>query len=232
MIKDNYHIVKNNILEAERTGSFHKEVTLVAVSKMHTVSDILEVYNEGQRDFGENKVQELTEKYEQLPKDIRWHMIGHLQTNKVKYIIDKVVMIHSVDSLKLALAINKEAEKRNIIMPVLLEVNIGNEESKSGISADDLPDLVKDVSLLNNIKVMGLMCIPPASENPESSRIYFRSLRNLSIDIKSRNIDNIQMNILSMGMSDDYPVAIDEGSDIVRVGTGIFGMRDYNKKLY
>ena len=232
MIKDNYHFVKEKIREAENLSPFRKEVTLVAVSKTHPVSDILEVYNEGQRDFGENKVQELTEKYELLPKDIRWHMIGHLQTNKVKYIIDKVVMIHSVDSVKLAEVIDREAGKQGIIMPVLIEVNIGGEESKSGIDAAVLPELVKDVSLLKNIKVSGLMCIPPAALDPESSRTYFKLLRNLSIDIKSRNIDNIQMDILSMGMSDDYPVAIDEGSDIVRVGTGIFGMRDYNKKLY
>ena len=227
MIQENYLNVKKHIEEAMQTSPFHKEVTLVAVSKTHPVSAIQTVYDLGQRDCGENKVQEILEKYPLLPNDIRWHMIGHLQTNKVKYIIDKVCMIHSVDSLKLAEIIDKEARKAGIVMPVLLEVNIGKEASKSGVDPEDLPALAMKVSALQNIKVKGFMCIPPVSEDPSVSRDYFRRLRNLSIDIKGRNIDNIEADILSMGMSDDYIEAIQEGSDIVRVGTSIFGMRDY-----
>ena len=229
MIRENYFHVKTAVRRAEEESSFRQKVTLVAVSKTHPSSDILEVYQEGQRDFGENKVQELVQKYEELPDDIRWHMIGHLQTNKVKYIIDKVCLIHSVDSLKLAQAIDKEARKHDICMPVLIEVNIGAEDSKSGISAEELPELIRDISCLKNISVQGLMCIPPVVSDPEDARNYFQTLRNLSIDIKRRNIDNIQMDILSMGMSDDYLTAISEGATIVRVGTSIFGMRDYKK---
>ena len=227
MIRENYQNVLHQIREAEKASPYGQKVTLVAVSKTHPAADILQVYEEGQRDFGENKVQELVGKAEQLPSDIHWHMIGHLQTNKVKYIIDKVCMIHSVDSFKLAQVIDKEAEKHGIIMPILLEVNIGEEESKSGVPARDLPDLVQKTAALQHIKVKGLMCIPPACEDEETARNYFSSLRNLSIDIKDRNIDNIQMEILSMGMSNDFITAISEGSDIVRVGTSIFGMRDY-----
>ena len=160
-IKDNYHQIRERIDQASAGSPGHKQVTLVAVSKTHPVSAIMEVYEEGQRDFGENKAQELAEKYEQMPKDIRWHMIGHLQTNKVKYIIDKVCMIHSVDSLKLAQVIDKEAAKHQLVMPVLIEVNIGEEESKSGIPAQELADLVKEMSVLQHIKFRGLMGIPP-----------------------------------------------------------------------
>jgi len=228
MIKENYRTILNRVQEASAKSPWHKQVTLVAVSKTHPSSAILQVYEEGQRDFGENKVQELTEKYEQLPKDIRWHMIGHLQTNKVKYIIDKVCLIHSVDSLKLAEVIDREAQKHGLVMPVLLEVNIGEEESKSGIPAGELPALAAAVSTLEHIRVEGLMCIPPYAENPEKNRKYFEALRNLSIDIKHRNIDNISMDVLSMGMSDDFETAVSEGADIVRVGTGIFGERNYS----
>ena len=231
MIKENYHEVCRNIEDAKSSSPYGQDITLVAVSKTHPVTDIMEVYQEGHRDFGENRVQELIPKYEVLPKDIRWHMIGHLQTNKVKYIIDKVCMIHSVDSLHLAQVIDKEAEKHDIIMPVLFEVNIGEEESKSGVSADELPDLVLESSLLPHIRVCGLMCVPPVVTDEAENRKYFQALRNLSIDIKDRNIDNITMNVLSMGMSDDYQTAITEGSTIVRVGTGIFGMRDYFRKI-
>ena len=227
---ERYYEVKNKIIEAEQKSPFHQHVTLVAVSKTHPASDILQVYEAGQRDFGENKVQEILEKYDQLPSDIRWHMIGHLQTNKVKYIIDKVCMIHSVDSLKLAQVIDKEAQKHNVCMPILVEVNIGEEDSKSGIKADETAELIKAISLLSNVHIEGLMCIPPACHNETESRKYFETLRNLSIDIAHRNIDNVSMSVLSMGMSDDYEAAIAEGADIVRVGTSIFGMRDYSKR--
>ena len=228
MIEKNFQKIIKEVNDAETSSVYGQKVTLVAVSKTHPASDILKVYNEGQRDFGENKPQELAMKYELLPKDIRWHMIGHLQTNKVKYIIDKVCMIHSVDSLRLAEAINKEAVKHGITMPVLIEVNIGREESKSGIDPEGLEELLYSISGMANIQVCGLMCIPPVSEEEEDSRKYFAALRNLSIDIKDRNIDNIQMNVLSMGMSSDFKTAISEGSTIVRVGTSIFGMRYYS----
>jgi len=228
MIKDNYHKVLDRVQKAAKDSPFHKKVLLIAVSKMHTAEDIMEVYNEGHRDFGENKPQELAQKYEQLPGDIKWHMIGHLQTNKVKYIIDKVCMIHSVDSLKLAQVIDRESAKHGIVMPVLVEVNVGEEPQKSGVPVKDLTSLIRELSALKNIKVRGLMCIPPFGLNAEESEDYFKLLRNLSIDIKALNIDNIEMNILSMGMSDDFESAIRQGADMVRVGTSIFGMRDYS----
>lgn len=227
---ERYYEVKNKVIYAAAKSPFHKTVTLVAVSKTHPASDIQQVYDAGQRDFGENKVQEILEKYDQLPSDIRWHMIGHLQTNKVKYIIDKVCMIHSVDSLKLAQVIDKEAGKHNICMPILIEVNIGNEDTKSGINASEAASLIEEISLLPNVHINGLMCIPPACHDEQESRKYFKALRDLSIDIEHRNIDNVQMNVLSMGMSDDYEAAIAEGSDIVRVGTSIFGKRDYSRR--
>ncbi len=227
---EKYYEVKDKVTEAEAKSPFHQHVTLVAVSKTHPVSDIKQVYDAGQRDFGENKVQEILEKYDQLPSDIRWHMIGHLQTNKVKYIIDKVCMIHSVDSLKLAQVIDKEAKKFSLCMPILIEVNIGDEDTKSGVKASETAELIKEISALSNVRIDGLMCIPPACHNELESRKYFKALRDLSIDIERRNIDNVQMNVLSMGMSDDYEAAIAEGADIVRVGTSIFGMRDYSKR--
>ena len=229
MIREKYHEILRKIEKAGTESGFNKNVTLVAVSKTHPVADILEIYEEGQRDFGENRPQELAEKYEQLPHDIRWHMIGHLQTNKVRMIIDKVCMIHSVDSVKLAQVIDKEAEKLGCCMDILVEVNIGCEPQKSGIYPDHLEEMLRTIADLKNIKVRGLMCIPPANISSKESSYYFKLLRNLSIDIKGLNIDNIQMNILSMGMSDDFETAILCGADIVRVGTGIFGMRDYSK---
>ena len=206
---------------------------LIAVSKTKPVEMILEAYKTGIRDFGENKVQEILSKYDQCPSDIRWHMIGHLQTNKVKYIIDKVCMIHSVESYNLAAVIDKEAKKKNLIMPVLIEINIGNEESKFGISPKEAPDFVKSLLVFDNLKVMGLMCVAPYVENPEENRQHFVTMRQLSVDIARENADNISsgrmsMDILSMGMSNDYLIAVEEGSGYVRVGTGIFGERQYS----
>ena len=229
MLKDNYHSIINRVGQASAHSGYNKSVTLVAVSKTHPASDIMQIYEEGQRDFGENKPQELALKYALLPKDIRWHMIGHLQTNKVKLIIDKVCMIHSVDSVRLAGVIDSEAAKRGICMDILIEVNIADEPQKSGISASELESVLREISGFSNIRVKGLMCIPPADADISKASHYFQLLRNLSIDISAINIDNIQMNILSMGMSDDYEEAIKQGSDMVRIGTGIFGMRDYSK---
>lgn len=231
MLKENLNQVEKKIAEAcERAGRSRDEVTLIAVSKTKPVSMLSEVYDEGVRDFGENKVQEIQEKYDQLPNDIRWHMIGHLQRNKVKYVIDKVCLIHSVDSYRLAEEINIQAKKKNLVVPILVEVNIAEEESKFGITAEDAIALVEQIAELENVRIRGLMTIAPMVEDPEENRQYFRGIRQLSVDIKNKNIDNVSMDILSMGMTGDYTVAIEEGATMVRVGTGIFGARNYNNK--
>ncbi len=230
MIKDNLADTRKNIEAAvNRAGRNADDVTLIAVSKTKPVEMLREAYDEGIRDFGENKVQEIMDKYDELPDDIRWHMIGHLQTNKVKYIADKVYMIHSVDSLRLATEISKQAVKAGRVIPVLIEVNIASEESKFGVSVDDAEDLIRQIAPLPGIKVSGLMAVAPFVTDPEENRVYFARLRQLSVDITSKNIDNITMGVLSMGMTGDYEVAIEEGATFVRVGTGIFGERDYSK---
>ena len=213
----------------EIAGSLPEGVKLVAVSKTKPVEAIEEAYEAGQRVFGENRVQELAEKYEILPKDIEWHMIGHLQRNKVKYIIDKVDMIHSVDSLRLAETIEKEAAKKDLIIKILIEVNVAKEESKFGVMPEKVEELVSHVSQLPHIRICGLMTIAPFVENPEENRIYFNRLRNIAVDIERKKSDNVIMSILSMGMTNDYEVAIEEGSTMVRVGTGLFGARNYNQ---
>ena len=226
---ENYRAVEEKVANAcKRAGRSREDVTLIAVSKTKPVSMIEELLPLGVRDFGENKVQELTAKEEVLPKDIRWHMIGHLQRNKVKYVIDKACMIHSVDSLRLAQEISKEAVKHGLVMPVLIEVNVAGEESKFGVSVEEAPSLVEEVSKLPGIQVNGLMTIAPYVEDPEENRYVFRNLRKLSVDIREKNFDNVIMNVLSMGMTGDYEVAIEEGATHVRVGTGIFGERNYN----
>lgn len=228
MVRENYREVLKRVQEAcKRAGRDPKEVTLIAVSKTKPVSMIEELLEENVLDFGENKPQELRDKYEVLPKEIRWHMIGHLQRNKIKYVLDRACLIHSVDSLKLAEAIQEEAKKRGIVVPVLVEVNAAGEESKFGIRPEETLDFVKEISVFPNLQVQGLMTIAPFVENPEDNRIHFRKLYNLFIDIKDRNIDNVLMCNLSMGMTNDYEVAIEEGATMVRVGTGIFGERVY-----
>ncbi len=226
MVEDNVKSVLQKIEEASRKKE-GKRASLIAVSKTKPIGDIKRVYDCGIRDFGENKVQEILEKYEALPADIRWHMIGHLQRNKVKYIIDKVALIHSVDSLRLAEEINKEAAKKGIIMPILIEINIADEESKYGVSPTDCEKLLRQISLLGSVRVKGLMTVAPYVENGEENRRYFKAMKELSVDISKKNIDNINMEFLSMGMTGDYQVAIEEGADYVRVGTGIFGERNY-----
>lgn len=229
-IKENIQAVKETIARAcEKSGRKAEDVTLIAVSKTKPVEMLMEAYACGCRDFGENKVQELLDKYEVMPKDIRWHMIGHLQRNKVKYIVDKVWMIHSVDSLRLAEEISKEATKKNICVNILIEVNVANEETKFGITCEEVRQLVQDVAKLPNICIKGLMTIAPFVENPEENREFFKNLRKLSIDITNKHIDNVSMSILSMGMTGDYTTAIEEGATHVRVGTGIFGVRDYKE---
>ena len=186
-----------------------------------------EIYAEGIRTFGENKVQELTEKYDQLPADIKWHMIGHLQRNKVKYIVDKVSLIHSVDSYRLAEEINIQAKKHQVTVPILIEVNVAGEDTKFGVRPEETLQLVEEIASLENVRIRGLMTIAPFVEDPEENRVHFRRLKQLSVDIDSKNIDNVHMEILSMGMTNDYMVAIEEGATMVRVGTGIFGARNY-----
>lgn len=228
MLKENLYQVQENMKEAcRRLGRAESDVTLIAVSKTKPLPMLEEVYSLGIRDFGENKVQELVDKAEQLPDDIRWHMIGHLQRNKVKYIVDKVYMIHSVDSLRLAEEISKEAVKRGIIVNILIEVNVAGEESKFGVTPEDTPGLVQEISHLPGILVRGLMTIAPFVENAEDNRIFFSALKKLYVDITNKNIDNVRMDYLSMGMTGDYEVAIEEGASFVRVGTGIFGERSY-----
>ena len=212
-IQENIKTVESIITaECQKAGRNPDEVTLIAVSKTKPVELIKEAYEYGCRDFGENKVQELLDKYEALPKDIRWHMIGHLQRNKVKYIVDKVYLIHSVDSLRLAEEISKEAVKKKVCVNILIEVNVANEETKFGTTCEEAKQLVQDIAKLPNICVKGLMTIAPFVENAEKNRPIFSKLKKLAVDIIRENIDNI---------------AVSEGATYVRVGTGIFGVRQY-----
>ncbi len=225
---ENYRNVLKHVEEAcRRAGRDPKEVTLIAVSKTKPVSMIEELLPEGVLDFGENRPQELKEKYEILPKELRWHMIGHLQRNKVKYVVGRSCLIHSVESLRLAEAIQEEAEKKQLVMPVLVEVNMAQEDTKYGLTAEETPEFISQISKFPNLQVNGLMTIAPFVENPEDNRIHFRNLYKLFIDIKGRNLDNVNMCNLSMGMTNDYEIAIEEGATMVRVGTGIFGERVY-----
>ena len=231
MIKENISCVNDNIVTAcKKSGRNVKDVTLIAVSKTKPVSMMHDAYETGIRDFGENKVQEIVKKYDDMPKDTRFHMIGHLQTNKVKMLVDKVYMIHSVDSLHLAEVISKEAVKVNKVIPILIEVNVAGEETKYGVSVNSCEELIRACSLLPGIKINGLMTIAPFVENGEENRKHFKALKQLSVDIMQKNIDNVSMEFLSMGMSGDYEVAVEEGASFVRVGTGIFGEREYQLK--
>lgn len=229
MVAENLEQVRKNIeLACKEAGRDPKEVTLISVSKTKPVSMLQEAYDAGSRDFGENKVQEIMDKVPQLPSDIRWHMIGHLQRNKVKYIVDKVALIHSVDSLRLAETIEHEAAKHNVTVPVLIEVNVAQEESKFGLKTEEVLSLVESVAAFPHIHIEGLMTIAPYVEDPEENRSIFRQLKKLSVDIAAKNINNVNMSVLSMGMTGDYQVAVQEGATMVRVGTGIFGERDYS----
>ena len=228
MIKENIIEVKKKIFDAcKRSNRNENEVTLIAVSKTKPVSMLLEAMDAGMADFGENKVQELCDKMETINGELHWHMIGHLQTNKVKYVVGKNVLIHSVDSMKLADQIQREACKKSITQEILIEVNIAKEDSKYGLDPDAVIPFIKEVSKFQNIKIKGLMCVAPITEIAEENRIYFKKMRQLLVDINVKNIDNVSMDILSMGMTGDYEVAIEEGATYVRVGTGIFGERNY-----
>ena len=227
-IKDHLNEVRENIRKAcEKSGRSPKEVTLIAVSKTKPLFMLEEAYEAGARDFGENKVQEILEKCPRMPEDARFHMIGHLQRNKVKYIVDKVAMIHSVDSLRLAETIEKEAEKKDVTVPILIEVNVAQEESKFGLKPEEVLPFIEQIAGFSHIQVKGLMTIAPYVENAEENREIFRELKKLSVDIAAKNINNVTMSVLSMGMTGDYMVAVQEGATMVRVGTGIFGARNY-----
>ncbi len=231
MVKENLAEVERRIQAAcDRAGRDRSEVTLIAVSKTKPVSMLNEAYEAGVREFGENKVQEMMDKYEAMPSDIHWHMIGHLQRNKVKYLMGRSYLIHSVDSLRLAQEISAQSAKHGVETDILIEVNIAGEESKFGIASDETIQLVREAAKLPNIHILGLMTIAPYVEYPEDNRVYFRKIRELSVDIADKKIDNVCMRILSMGMTGDYEVAIEEGATMVRVGTGLFGERNYGLK--
>ena len=229
MIQEKIERVNSFIAQAcERAGRDREEVTLITVSKTKPLSALQEAYAAGSRDFGENKVQELMDKRPAMPEDVRWHMIGHLQRNKVKYIVGKVYLIHSVDSLKLAEEISREAVKKQTTVNILIEVNVACEESKFGTTVEETVWLAEQISKLPGVHIQGLMTIAPFVKDPEENRLVFRKLKQLSVDIEHKNIDNVSMSVLSMGMTGDYQVAVEEGATYVRVGTAIFGERDYS----
>ena len=226
-------MVSENLLEvqkrmnaaAERAGRKPEDVLLIAVSKTKPVELMMEAYNAGIRDFGENKVQEILRKAPEMPEDVRWHMIGHLQKNKVRQVIGKAVMIHSVDSVELAEKIEKEAEKQDLQVDILLEVNVAGEETKFGFAPEEVEDAARAISAFPRVHIRGLMTSAPDTERPEDNRKFFRKLSDLSVDMKSKNFDNIYMSALSMGMTNDFEVAVEEGATMIRVGTAVFGAR-------
>ena len=228
MVTENLKDVEAKIQAAcDRAGRDRREVTLIAVSKTKPVEMIKEAIDCGINVFGENKVQELVSKYEELDKGLEWHMIGHLQRNKVKMLPGRVKRIHSVDSIRLAEEIDKQFSNAGLIADILVEVNVAGEDSKFGIALDEVEEFLRKISQYSSIKVHGLMTIAPYVDDPEQNRTIFCDLRKKMVDINSKNIDNIYMDELSMGMTGDYEVAIEEGATYVRVGTGIFGSRIY-----
>ena len=229
MIQENLAKVRESIrMACERSGRAEEDVTLIAVSKTKPLSMIEEAYAAGMREFGENKPQEMRDKAKLLETPVHWHMIGSLQTNKIKYVVGTACMIHSVDSINLAYAIEKEAAKKDLRVDVLLEVNMAEEDSKHGFSAEEVLPAVQELAKLPHLHIRGLMTVAPYTEIAEENRIYFRKMKELLVDINTKNIDNICMDTLSMGMSSDYEVAIEEGATMVRIGTGIFGERNYS----
>ena len=229
-ITDRYDRIRERVDEAcRRAGRDPREVTLIAVSKTKPNEMVEELAAHGVTDFGENKVQELCRKQEEIKAPLRWHLIGHLQRNKVKQVVGKACLIHSVDSLRLAEEIEKESAKRGLVTPILMEVNIGSEESKSGTTLEEAPALARSISSLPHLHLEGLMCIAPIVEEAELARPYFRALRELSDRIRAEKLPGVEMKHLSMGMTGDFPAAIEEGATFVRVGTAIFGERDYTR---
>ncbi|HBC30399.1 MAG TPA: YggS family pyridoxal phosphate-dependent enzyme [Clostridiales bacterium] len=215
----------------KKIGRAPKDITVIAVSKTVDSERAKEAVEAGINNLGENRVQELIKKYDELKDiDIKWHMIGHLQKNKVKYILDKTVLIHSVESLSLAEEINKRAEKNNLTANVLIELNIGEEESKFGITEENVYDFILSLEQFDNIKVLGLMTVAPFCENPEDVRWVFKTMKNIYDKISTMNLKNTEMKYLSMGMTNDFEIAIEEGSNIIRIGTAIFGARKYKEE--
>lgn len=228
-LRENLAKVEERVATAcARAGRDRSEVTLIAVSKTKPVEDLQVIYDAGIRQFGENKVQELTGKIPAMANDIDWHLIGHLQRNKVKYIVDKVKLIHSVDSYRLAEEINIQAKKQGVVADILIEVNAANEATKFGVKLDEAKQLCEEISHLDAVHITGLMTIAPNVVVPEENRAVFHKIKDLSVDIANENIDNVDMRILSMGMTNDFEVAIEEGATHVRVGTAIFGERNYS----
>lgn len=224
------HVIAMKDEAAKKSGRPGEDVLLVAVTKLHTAEEINEAIDCGITDIGENKVQEIMDKFDHV-KPVRWHLIGHLQTNKVKYIIDKVSMIHSVDSLKLAQEVNKRAEQHGLVMDILIQVNSAMEESKFGITTEETGQLIKDIlDTCPHVRIRGLMCIAPFEENPEDARIYFEEVKKQYDEYGGIQHERLDFKYLSMGMSNDFQVAIEAGSNLIRVGTLIFGARDYSKK--
>ena len=223
-IKKNLERINDKIKKAAlRVNRSHEEIKLVAVTKTATIEQIKEAISAGVKIIGENKVQEAIEKYQIVSADIDWHLVGHLQTNKVKYAIEIFDCIHSVDSIKLAEEIDKRSLQFGKITNVLIEVNVSGEETKYGIKPEEVEPFLKEISKFSRIRVRGLMTIAPIVEDKEEVRPYFRKLRELSKEIKSKNLKNVKMDYLSMGMTEDFEVAIEEGANMVRIGRGIFG---------
>ncbi|MCD7854029.1 MAG: YggS family pyridoxal phosphate-dependent enzyme [Clostridiales bacterium] len=220
-------IYKNIEAAAKKSGRTADDIMLLGVTKTVDCERIQQLVDLGVKELGENRVQELMSKIDIIKGDVNWHLIGSLQTNKVKYIIGRVKLIHSVDSLKLASEISKRSLAEGLVTDFLLELNVAEEESKHGFKAVELSDTIEKLKEFKGIRVKGLMTVAPYVENPENNRPVFKKMRELFIDIKAKNCDNIDMTYLSMGMTNDYVVAIEEGADIVRIGTGIFGKRNY-----
>lgn len=230
-ISANLKMVREKICAAaKKTGRTGEDITLIAVTKTHPPEMINEAIDCGVTDIGENKVQEIVEKYDKV-KPVRWHLIGHLQTNKVKYIIDKVHMIHSVDSVRLMEEIDRQAKKHGVVMNILIQINISGEETKFGIRPDEIDEMLEAAERMSNVKVCGLMTILPKVDNTVSLRLHFINIRRIYIDISKKKYNNISMKYLSMGMSGDYEPAIEEGSNMVRVGRAIFGERNYDRHV-
>ena len=228
-VTENLKIVENKIsAAAEKSGRKRSDVLLVAVTKTHPPKMINEAIKAGVTDIGENKPQEIRDKYDDVLK-VNWHMIGHLQTNKVKYVVGKCVLIHSVDSVKLAEEIDRQARKTGIVQDILIEVNISGEETKSGINPEKIYEMLDVIKDFQNIRVRGLMTIAPKTDNSITSKLHFDNIHKLFVDIRQKKYDNISMDYLSMGMSGDYEQAIECGANIVRVGSAIFGARNYSK---
>lgn len=229
MVTENLKHVEEKINQAcLRSGRSREDVTLIAVSKTKPVEMMQEAMAYGITTFGENKVQEIIEKQKVLTQPLNWHMIGHLQRNKVKQLVGKVCRIHSVDSIRLARQIQNDFAAKDETAHILIEVNVAKEESKFGFMTEETEDAIREIATMPNIVIHGLMTIAPFVDNPEENRIHFKNLKKLLVDINAKNIDNVSMHELSMGMTGDYEVAIEEGATYVRVGTGIFGNRNYN----